>query len=486
MIARSLSARMLVVSASFAVVLVGAFAVLVLAIDAQRSAGRTALRAQEAIAAGRALEATALNLDNGVRGYVITGRRGSLAPYETAQRAYPQRLAALREVLSGSADEARHLSRIAAGIQDYIELWGRPLIAVANDNLEVARSVIRNTIGRERIDALRREFEGLFDRERAIARARQDRAEHQSQLSLILGGLGVVLALALGVGLALYLRRAVVQPVAALATATEAVGGGDLTTRVPVERGDEIGTLERGFNAMTASLEERNAELERSNRDLQDFAAVASHDLQGPLVTISKLAELLAREGIEPQRRDEISRHIATSTTRLNDLVADLLAYAKVGQGELRRRRVALDEVVRDAIDHLEAPIAAAGAHVITHPLPAVEGDSRRLCQLLQNLIANAVKFANGRRPEVRITGEARDGWCHLAVADNGVGFTAEEASTIFRPFHRLHPVDRYDGSGIGLAICERIVAQHGGRIWAEGSKGRGATFHVELPLADR
>jgi signal transduction histidine kinase len=485
-IARSLSARMLVVSASFAVVLVGAFAILVLAIGAQRSAGRTALRAQEAIAAGRALEATTLNLDNGVRGYVITGRRGSLAPYEAARRAYPGRLAALRRVLSGSTDEASHLSRIAEGIQDYIDLWGRPLIAVANENPEVARSVIRNTIGRERIDALRREYAGLFDRERAIARARQQRAEHRSNVSLVLGGLGVVLALVLGIGLALYLRRAVVRPVEALATATEAVAGGDLTTRVPVERGDEIGTLERGFNAMTASLEERNAELERSNRDLQDFAAIASHDLQGPLVTISKLSELLAREGVEPARRDEIAQHIASSTARLNDLVADLLAYAKVGQGELRRRRVALDDVVRDALDHLEAPIAAAGAHVTAEPLPAVEGDSRRLCQLLQNLIGNAVKFANGGRAEVRISGEARDGWCHVVVADNGVGFTEEEASTIFRPFHRLHPVDRYDGSGIGLAICERIVIQHGGRIWAEGREGHGATFHVELPLAER
>src|SRR4051812_5757025 len=119
-IARSLSARMLVVSASFAVVLVGAFVILVLAIDAQRAAGRTALRAQEAIAAGRALEATALSLDNGVRGYVITGRRGSLAPYDAARRAYPRRLAALRGLLSGSRDEARHLQRIGVGIKDYV------------------------------------------------------------------------------------------------------------------------------------------------------------------------------------------------------------------------------------------------------------------------------------------------------------------------------------------------------------------------------
>src|SRR3954468_20308013 len=220
---------MLVVSASFAVVLVGAFAILVLAIGAQRSAGRTALRAQEAIAAGRALEANALNLDNGVRGYVITGRRDSLAPYGTANRALPSRLAALRGVLSGSPDERRLFGRIDVGIHDYVAFWGRPLILIAQERLETARSVIRNTIGRERIDALRGDFASLFALERTIARDRQQRAEHRADVSLVLGGGGVVLALALGAAHALYLRRQVVRPLGTLAEATEAVAGGDLT-----------------------------------------------------------------------------------------------------------------------------------------------------------------------------------------------------------------------------------------------------------------
>jgi signal transduction histidine kinase len=475
---------MLVLSASFAVAVVGAFVVLVLAIGAQRSAGRTALRAEKAIAAGRALESAALNLDNGVRGYVITGRRRSLEPFRAGRRAYPTRLAALRGVLSGSREERALLERIDVGIHDYVDFWGMPLILIAEERLETARSVIRNTIGRERIDALRGEFGALFARERTIAQVRQQRAEHRSDVSLVLGGAGVVLALALGAGLALYLRREVVRPLGTLATATEAVAGGDLGTRVPVERDDEIGTLERGFNAMTSSLQARTAELERSNRDLQDFAAVASHDLQGPLVTISKLATLLSREADDAGRQAELAGHIAASTMRLNDLVGDLLAYAKVGQGELRRRAVALDDVVHEALDNLDGPITAAGAHVITEPLPSVQGDPRRLCQLVQNLLANAVKFTNGGPPVVRITAQSRDGWCRLSIADNGVGFTREEAGRIFRPFHRLHPIDRYEGSGIGLAICERIVAQHGGRIWAEGREGEGATFHVELPLA--
>jgi signal transduction histidine kinase len=255
------------------------------------------------------------------------------------------------------------------------------------------------------------------------------------------------------------------------------VAAGDLETRVDVSRRDEIGTLEHAFNTMTA-------ELERSNRDLQDFAAVASHDLRGPLITISKLAELLSRKAVNDPQEREIAHHIAGSTSRLHDLVNDLLAYSRVGQGAVRAQAVALDEVVQQALDNLSGPITDAGAKVVVDPLPVVQGDPARLCQLVQNLVSNAVKFADEGGAVVRINGGRQNGHARLTVQDNGVGFPQEKADTIFRPFHRLHPVDRYEGSGIGLAVCARIVDQHGGRIWAEGREGEGATFHVELPLA--
>jgi len=470
---------MLAMSAAFAAILAGGFLVLMLAIDNQRSAGRIALRAEQAIATGRSLETLAVNLDNGVRGFVLTGRRGSLAPFNAARAAYPERLAALRQLATASPRERALVGRIDEEIRDYVDLWGLPLISLARERPEAARSVLRNTTGRERIDTVRRQFDALFRAEREIAADRQGSAESRSDTAMVLGGAGIALVLGMSFALWLYLRRSIVRPVTDLAAATEAVAAGDLGTRVDVSREDEIGTLGHGFNAMTA-------ELERSNRDLQDFAAVASHDLQGPLITIGKLAELLSAHTASKVDPTEVARHISASTDRLNDLVGDLLAYAKVGQGELRRRAVELDEVVQQALDNLEGPIEAAQAEVVVESLPSVEGDPARLCQLLQNLVGNAVKFANGGTPRVRITGETIDGQARVSVSDNGVGFDNEHAARIFRPFQRLHPVDRYEGSGIGLAICARIVAQHGGRIWAEGREGEGATFHVELPAADK
>ena len=470
---------MLALSAIFAIVLAAALTVLILAISNQRSAGRTALRAEQAIATGRALETAAVNLDNGVRAYVISGRPASLRPYNAARRVFPSRLAQLRRLASEAPGERMLLDGIEAQFKDYVDLWGEPLIELARDQRETARSQMANSTGRDRIDTLRQQFSLLFATERDIASGRQRAAEGRSDTAMVLGGAGIALVLAVSLGLWLYLRRSVVRPVTELADATEKVAGGDLSTRVEVDRSDEIGTLGHAFNAMTA-------ELERSNRDLNDFAAVASHDLRGPLITISKLAELLQRKAVDDPQEREIAHHIATSTSRLHDLVNDLLAYSRVGQGELRAQPVALDEVVQQALDNLSGPIHDAGAKVMVDPLPTVQGDATRLCQLVQNLVANAVKFADEDGAVVRIKGARENGHAVLSVQDQGVGFPQEQADTIFRPFHRLHGMEQYEGSGIGLAVCARIVDQHGGRIWAEGREGEGATFHVELPLADR
>jgi light-regulated signal transduction histidine kinase (bacteriophytochrome) len=236
-----------------------------------------------------------------------------------------------------------------------------------------------------------------------------------------------------------------------------------------------------------AELEKRTRELERSNRDLEDFASVASHDLQEPLVTISRFGEVLSRRLRGRDDPDaEIADNVVKGSNRLRDLVRDLLAYSRMGRGEPKRDAVDLDDVVRLAMENLAGPIEQAGADVDVEPLPTVTGDARRLSQVMQNLLANAVKFSDEDHPMIRVTAKVRDEECIVSVADNGIGFEPEQAEQIFRAFHRLNAGERFSGSGIGLAVCERIVTQHGGRIWAEGRVGEGATFSFSLPLAER
>jgi signal transduction histidine kinase len=485
-ITTSITARTLLVSALLGALLSASFVLLVVAVHDQRDAGRLALRSQQSITAGTQLEKSVNSLETGLRGFVASGKRESLAPYTAARRVIPGELRALRAMVKDDPVEAGQIDRISTAIDDYLSLWALPVLAIATDRPAAARAIIVNRNGRERIAQIRSAFDALYARERSVARSRERRAEHRSSLGRALGIGGAILALALTALVAVALRRFILRPVEEVTRATEAVAGGDLTVRVRSPRRDELGRLGRAFNAMTEQLQGRTAELERSNRDLEDYAAVASHDLQGPLATIGMHAELLQRRlGSESEQETMLAERIVFSSRSMTALVRDLLAYSRAGNVQPSHERVELDEVVARAIDNLAAPIAEARARVGADPLPDVVGDRALLAQVFQNLIANAVKFSDGGTPTVRVRAEP-DGEqrVRVSVEDSGIGIAPAEAERIFRPFHRLHGEDRYEGSGIGLAICRRVVEAHGGRIWAEPRPEGGTAFRLTLPLA--
>jgi light-regulated signal transduction histidine kinase (bacteriophytochrome) len=231
-------------------------------------------------------------------------------------------------------------------------------------------------------------------------------------------------------------------------------------------------------------LAKRAQELERSNRELEDYASVTSHDLQGPLVTIGMYAELLTQRVKDPDAR-ELAAHIRDGAASMRRLVRELLAYARLERHAGRRERVALEDAVQEARENLAGPIADANAEIVVGDLPIVTGDPARLTQLLQNLLTNAIKFTEDGLPRVEISAQPEPhDMVRVSVRDHGIGFAEGQSDVIFRPFHRLHGADRFEGTGIGLAVCQKIVDQHGGRIWAEGRPGEGATFHFTLPLA--
>jgi signal transduction histidine kinase len=255
---------------------------------------------------------------------------------------------------------------------------------------------------------------------------------------------------------------------------------------------DELGDLARAFNAMAEGLErsreevaERTRELERSNEELDRFASVVSHDLQAPLATVSMYVQLLERRHGDKLGDDRrIVDGISQATGQSRELIRDLLEYSKAGRGELRARPVDSNHLVNQVLELLAAPIQEAGAVVDVDDLPGVTGDPANLRQVFQNLIGNAIKFSEAE-PHVVVQAESSNGVVRFAVADNGIGMDPNDAHEIFQPFHRLHGGSRYPGTGIGLAVCERIVEHHGGRIWAESEPGSGSTFKFELPASD-
>ncbi len=234
-------------------------------------------------------------------------------------------------------------------------------------------------------------------------------------------------------------------------------------------------------------LAEQRRELQRSNTALHEFASVASHDLQEPLRKILSFGERLevaAGPLLEGAAREHLDRML-NAATRMRTLVNDLLTYSQVTLRVQPFASTDLAGIAREVIADLETAIAEAGGRVEVGELPVIDADALQMRQLLQNLLANAVKYRKKDEPPVVKLNSAKAGTdrCMITVADNGIGFNAEHAERIFRMFERLHNRTQYEGSGIGLAICRRIVERHGGTIAATSTVGQGATFTVTLPI---
>jgi PAS domain S-box-containing protein len=227
------------------------------------------------------------------------------------------------------------------------------------------------------------------------------------------------------------------------------------------------------------------AELRRSNAELEQFAYAVSHDLSEPLRTISGFADLLNRRHADalPPEAQEFLEYVSSGAVRMHELLQALLRYARVGEGTIARVPVDLGKVAEDVLADLQATVRDREAAVQIGELPTVSGDEPQLRQLLHNLVANALKFtAPERRPEVEVSASREsDGW-RVDVADRGIGIPPERADRAFELFRRVHVGGEYPGTGVGLALSKKVVERHGGRIWLAATPGGGTTVSFTLP----
>lgn len=441
-------------------------------------------RASQSLVLANSLEQRVVDLETGLRGYLLTGERRFLAPRNAALRAIPsleRRLEAEREPGEGDLVTLRNLytrvERYAYGYQPRV-------LALAGRDLEKARAVGITLEGKDLVDQMRAVFARFIAAEALDAQRRRGAASSSASTAETIGLFGLVFVpIAIVVAL-LWTARAIVTPVRRLASATERIGEGDLEARVPEEGAGEMRDLASGFNTMAASLQE-------VDRLKNEFFALVSHELRTPLTSIVGYVDLMRTEqaGEINERQARYLGVVDRNANRLMRLVGDLLFVAQVEAGTLSLERGDVD-LGRLAAEAVEAarPHADGKGVLLTldaQPIELHGADRDRLGQLLDNLLTNALKFTDeGGRIDVRV--REVDGVAQIEVGDSGVGIEAQEIDHLFERFYRTQAATEavVQGVGLGLSICKAIADAHDGSITVTSELGKGTTFRVELPIA--
>lgn len=448
------------------------------------------------------LSAAMINQETGVRGFALSQQAEFLDPYTEGRAAQDIAVAGLRRAIGDDYPQATaNLDTVTVAAARWQDRYAEPTIAAVRVG-QVPDGPALAGAGKALFDDLRA---ALTSQERYLEElrggARQQLADAAGALEAIAAGIGVALLVGL-VSLIVGLQRGVTTPVRSLVGQVRRVASGDFDQPVRDAGPAELAELARDVDLMRerilaelsavrtahARLDAQARELQRSNSELEQFAYVASHDLQEPLRKVASFCQLLTeryRDALDDRAKQYIDFAVDGSL-RMQSLINDLLSFSRVGRLRGESRDLDVGDLARIAAGNLATAIDEAGAEVTVGPMPTLRMDATLFTTALQNLFANAVKFRRpGVPPQIRLTAvEEGDDWL-LTCQDNGIGIDPVYADRIFTIFQRLHPRDTYTGTGIGLAMVRKIVEYHGGRIWLDpeaSAEGIGSTFRISLP----
>jgi signal transduction histidine kinase len=466
-----------------------------------------------------------LDSETAIRGYALTRDKSALDPLNNSGEPWANPIdGQLMRVLPDTTAVPKMRSAEAAA-KVWYDQWAAPTIQKIAAGGDIDEADVNQ--GRVLFDTFRGQYNDFIT---TLRPAREKAADHLVRITNLGFGIGVLSAvICLVAGLVLWrlMRRWVSNPATHLAGEARIVANGELGHEVVaqgppefLQLGDDVELMRQKLVAEIEQadqarrevvrartiLEEQTQELQRSNRELEQFAYVASHDLQEPLRKVASFCQMLQRRygGQLDDRADQYIHFAVDGAKRMQQLINDLLEFSRVGRISTPAADVDLAECLRNALLNLETAKEESAAEITADELPTVHGEGPLLTQLLQNLIGNAIKFRAGSPPRIRITARRQDDFWEFACADNGIGIEPEYADRVFLIFQRLHAKEAYGGTGIGLAMCKKIVEYHGGRIWvekkaatptvvnqtdttdgvvAEGADGPGTTIRWTLPV---
>jgi signal transduction histidine kinase len=479
---------------SLAAVVVGVLALAHL--DDER--GRIETTLDPAALAAQQLYSSLLNQETGVRGYALSGKPDFLAPYNEGYAAEKTAAKQLQQLMPQlSAASASELKATLTQAHDWRARYAEPTIKQIQASGKPVDSpdIIA---GKAEFDALRVRF-AVFQADvsstRTQALASLNDASDELHVALLAIAIGFVFVVA---GLALVLRSTAIRPVHQLAAEARLVADGDFGHEVVQTGPREIRGLAADVNTMRlrilrelATVQEANealaehaAELQRSNAELEQFAYVASHDLQEPLRKVTSFCQLLQRRygGQLDERADQYIDFAVDGAKRMQVLINDLLAFSRAGRSAEELGPVDCDAALAAATANLSTQIAEAGAVIEAGPLPVVRGQLTLMSVVFQNLLGNALKFTGEQLPRIVVTAERDGAFWSFSVTDNGIGIESQYADRVFLIFQRLHERAAYPGTGIGLAMCRKIIDYFGGRIWLDTGVAEGTRFRFTVP----
>ncbi|MEU0155992.1 sensor histidine kinase [Micromonospora fulviviridis] len=447
-----------------------------------------------------------LDQETAARGYAVNADRKDLAPYQAGLDRERDTFAEMRKLAVNYPDVLRALDVVEQRAAQWRSGVAEPVISTTERSGPSAGQALITDQTRQQFDGIR---SAVNDLQGAILEVRQRTADKVNATSNVLVVLLIIAALVVAVAgavLLLSLDRILIRPLAGLVGQVREVASGDYRHRIegsgPPEfrmladdidimrqkiarELDEVREARERIEWVNSQLQKQAEELTRSNRDLEQFAYVASHDLQEPLRKVASFCQLLQRRysGQLDERADQYIAFAVDGAQRMQRLINDLLAFSRIGRLTTGFTEVDLNKVMGDVAGQTEAARQYADAELTWDRLPVIRGEEPLLTNLLANLVSNSIKF---RRPDVpprvHVSAQLVDGEWEIRCRDNGIGIEPEFADKIFVIFQRLHSKDAYPGTGIGLAIVKKIVEYHGGRVWVDTDTAEGTTIRFTLP----